>query len=259
MNLDFEEQAEGNSLLHRLDARVKIVCAAAVVVGVVFFSHWQTAFVVLAACLGLAVYSRASMRVYLKRLLYPSYIIIFISAIQLFMYGTTVIATVPTLGLPIYQEGVSFAVLIFTRCLAAVAVLNLLILVTSLTALLDSLAWFRIPSVMVDTTMLMFRYVSIISEESARMHKAQESRCGYSRSLGFLRKVRNYGTIAGMLLVRAFDRALKVGDAMASRGYTGKYRIFTYQKRDTPPRDFIAGLLVILAIVALILADIFVL
>jgi len=259
MHIDFEEQAKGNSLLHRLDARVKIVCAAAVVVGVVFFSHWQTALVVLAACLGLAAYSRASMRIYLKRLIYPSYIIIFVSAIQPFMYGKTVVATVPALGLPIYQEGVSFAILIFTRCLSAVAVLNLLILVTPLTALLDSLAWFRIPAAITDTMMLMFRYVSIISEESARMHKAQESRGGYSRRLSFLRKVRNYGTIAGMLLVRAFDRALKVGDAMASRAYTGKYRIFTYQKRDMRARDLILGLLIVLAITALVLADIFVL
>jgi cobalt/nickel transport system permease protein len=107
--------------------------------------------------------------------------------------------------------------------------------------------------------MLMFRYVSIISEESARMHKAQESRCGYSKTVSYFKKIGNYGTLAGMLLTRSFDRAIKVGDAMTARGYTGKSSLFAYSKKELPLKDGLIGLVIILAIISLVLADLFIL
>ena len=174
-------------------------------------------------------------------------------------YGTTVIAVIPGLMLPLYQQGVLFAILVFTRCLAAVGVLNLLILVTPITTVMDSLAWFRVPSVIIDTMMLMFRYISVLSEESTRMYRAQESRCGHSRRVSYFRKIGNFGSIAGALLMRAFDRAIKVGDAMASRGYTGTYALFTYENRQMPYRDLIVGLLIVSASIALVIVDAFLL
>ena len=87
----------------------------------------------------------------------------------------------PVLNLAIYDVGINFGLLIFTRCLAAVSVLNLLILINPMEKILDALRWFHIPSVIVDTMMLMFRYISLISDETARIHKAQESRLGYRK------------------------------------------------------------------------------
>jgi cobalt/nickel transport system permease protein len=257
MHAHFEEHSDGNSPLHKLDARIKIVCAVAAVFCIVLLSHWELAALFFAVCLCLVLYSRASMKVYLKRLLLPITIIILVSIIQPFTYGSTVIAHVPGLMLPIYQQGIIFGILIFTRCLAAVAVLNFLILVTPITTVMDSLAWFRIPSIVIDTMMLMFRYIFVLSEESTRMYRAQESRCGHSRSVSYLKKIRNFGSIAGALIMRAFDRAIKVGDAMASRGYTGKYTLFTYEKRQLPTRDLLAGLLIVSASIGLLIVDLF--
>ena len=53
---------------------------------------------------------------------------------------------------------------------------------------MDSLRWFKVPSVITDTMMLMFRYISLISEESTRIRKAQESRLGYSHKVGITQK-----------------------------------------------------------------------
>jgi cobalt/nickel transport system permease protein len=220
-------------------------------------THWELAALFFVTCIGLVLYSRASLKTYLKRLLFPLLIIAFVAIAPPFTYGTTIVAVVPGLMLPIYQEGILFAILIFSRCLAAVAVLNLLILVTPITTVMDSLAWFRVPSVIIDTMMLMFRYISVLSEESTRMYRAQESRCGHSRRVSYVKKIRNFGSIAGALLMRAFDRAIKVGDAMASRGYTGRYTLFTYEKRQLPTRDFIAGLLTVSASIALVIVDLF--
>ena len=176
------------------------------------------------------------------------------AVVQLFV-GTHIVATIPYLGWNIYQEGITFAILIFARVLSAASILNLLITVTPMETLLDSLAWFRVPSVILDTTMLMYRYISVVSEEKARIYKAQQSRCGYTKSVGIFRKLGNYGTVGGMLLVKSFDRALKVGDAMVSRGYTGTSSLFSYSTKKMAKKDMAIGVVVVLAVVALLLAN----
>jgi cobalt/nickel transport system permease protein len=255
MSLNLNEYEEGSSLLHKLDARIKIVCSFAAIFGVVFLSHWQMPLLVLFTCFALAVFSHSPIKTYLARLLYPTYIIVFVTIIQPFAYGSTVIAKVPWLSLPIYQEGVVFGILVFTRALSAVAILNLLILVTPMEKVLDSLRWFKIPASITDTMMLMFRYISLLSEESARIRKAQESRLGYSKRVSVIKQLGNFGTLAGMLLLRSFDRALKVGDAMISRGYTGTSNLFSYSTVKVPKKDSLIGALSVIAVIGLLLID----
>ncbi len=82
----------------RLDARIRLIISVTAIFGVVFMVHWQTTLVVLGSCVALVFYSRASPRVFLKRLLYPSYIILLVAVIQPFTYGSTVVALVPGSG-----------------------------------------------------------------------------------------------------------------------------------------------------------------
>ncbi len=121
---------------------------------------------------------------------------------------------------------------------------------------MDSLRWFKVPSVITDTMMLMFRYIALISDESNRIRKAQESRLGYSRKVSLTKKLINFGTLAGMLMARSFDRAIQVGDAMVSRCYTGAANFFSYSSKKIPRKDMLIGLLTILAITSLVAFDI---
>jgi cobalt/nickel transport system permease protein len=258
-HLNLEEYTEGHSALHRLDTRIKLICAITAIFCIVFLSHWYIPLLFFGVCFGLVLYSRASLKVYVHRLLIPISLIAFIGIIMPFTYGSTVIARVPLLTIPIYSQGIYFGVLMFTRCISAVSVLNLLILVTPISSVMDSLAWFRVPGVIIDTMLLMFRYISILSEESTRMYRAQASRCGHSKSVSYFKKILNYGNIAGSLIVRAFDRSVKVGNAMVSRAYTGKSNLFRYEKKKLPPKDTVIGALVIIASISIVLVDAFVL
>jgi cobalt/nickel transport system permease protein len=258
-NINLEEYTEGDSALHRIDARVKVICAVAAVFCVVFLQNWYTPLIFFAVCAVLAVVSKASLKVYFKRLLIPISLVALVAIIMPFTYGSVVLTRVPGLDIPIFSDGIYFGVLVFTRCISAVSVLNLLILVTPITTVMDSLAWFRVPSVIIDTMLLMFRYIGILSDESTRMYRAQQSRCGHSGKVSYFRKISNFGNIAGALLLRSFDRATKVGEAMVSRAYTGKYTLFTYEKKKIPRRDAVVGLLVVAASISVVLIDAFVL
>lgn len=257
--VNLEEYTEGNSALHRLDARIKLLCAIISIFCIVVLAHWYTPLIFFVVCFGLVIASKAPLKVYSKRLLIPLSLIAFIGLIMPFTYGTTIIARVPLLTIPIYSQGIYFGVLVFTRCIAAVSVLNLLILVTPITKVMDALAWYRMPAVIVDTMMLMFRYIGILSDESTRMYRAQASRCGHSKSVSYFKRLTNYGNIAGSLLIRAFDRSVKVGNAMVSRGYTGKYNLFILEKKKLSKKDTLVGLITIVACICMVLVDAFVL
>ena len=257
-HFDLEEYTEGNSVLHRLDTRIKVICAVIAVFSIVFLVHWYVPLLFFGVCFGLAVISRASLRVYCKRLLIPITFVAFVAVIMPFTYGSIVIANIPVINIPIYSDGIYFGLLVFTRCISAVSVLNVLILVTPITTVMDSLAWFHVPSVVIDTMVLMFRYIGVLSEESTRMYRAQSSRGGHSHKVSYLSKIANYGTIAGSLLVRAFDRSVKVGNAMMSRCYTGKYNLFTYEKKKIPRLDAVAGAVIVALCIIVVLVDAFI-
>ena len=96
--LNLEEYTEGHSALHRLDPRIKLICAIASIFCIVFLTHWYLPLIFFAACFGLVLYSRASLKVYVKRLLIPISLIAFIGVIMPFTYGSTIIARVPLLA-----------------------------------------------------------------------------------------------------------------------------------------------------------------
>ena len=137
-HLHLEDYSDGNSALHRLDPRIKLICAITAIFCIVFLSHWYVPLIFFGVCFGLVIYARAPIKVYLDRLLIPISLIAFIGIIMPFTYGSTIIARVPLLTIPIYSQGIYFGVLVFTRCISAVSVLNLLILITPITTVMDS-------------------------------------------------------------------------------------------------------------------------
>lgn len=244
----------GKSPLQRLDARVKLICVIFAAFSVIVLTNFEYLAIPIVVCLILALLSRVPLKGYFERLLFAFSIAIVVFVVQLFS-GSHVVATVPYFSWHIYQEGISFGTLIFLRVLAATSILNLVITVTPMETILDALAWFRVPSVLLDTTMLMWRYISVISEERKRIQKAQESRCGYTKSVNIFRKLENYGTVGGMLLVKSFDRAIKVGNAMVSRGYTGTSSLFSYSTKPLHKKDIAICAIVIAAMIALVLLN----
>jgi cobalt/nickel transport system permease protein len=197
-----------------LDARIKIIGAFLAILGIVV-SSLPVAASALLACALLGLTARVPLDLLLKRLDYPLFIASVVSFLHLFTYGSDVVLSL--FFIPVYREGISMAMLIFVRILAAVFVLNLLILVTPIGAVLSSLRRLGMPKVVLVLATLMLRYASIFSEEGSRIYRAQWSRLGYSG--GYPKKMESYGTLGGMLLIRSLDRAVWVYKAMRSRGY----------------------------------------
>ena len=128
---------------------------------------------------------------------------------EVFILGIALLALInPTF------EPVFFATLLKSNL--CVVVMLLLTWTTPFQEILQELRAWRIPSVILTTLALMYRYLPVLSEESHRMTRARASRT-FSRQR-FL-AWQNLSLIIGQLFVRSAERAERIYLAMCARGW----------------------------------------
>ncbi len=91
----------------------------------------------------------------------------------------------------------------------------------------------RVPSRFTQTFLFMIRYIEVIHAEYHRLRDAIAVR-GFQPRWN-RHTLRTYGYLIGMLLVRSFDRAERIRDAMKCRGFHGRFHVlfpFRFERRD---------------------------
>jgi cobalt/nickel transport system permease protein len=105
----------------------------------------------------------------------------------------------------------------------AIVVLALVVLATApLDATLKAAHALHVPGLLVQLTLLSYRYFFVLAEEFGRMRIALRVR-GYRNRMN-LHSYRTIGVVMGTLLVRGWERGERVGHAMRCRGYDGRFR-----------------------------------
>lgn len=236
----------------RMDTRVKIICVIIAILAIIMFIHWQIVLIFTLVCISIAI---THIKLYFKHLIHPLCIIVMISIIQPFTYGSTIIAITPLLSIPIFIEGIWFGIHILVRCTAAISVLIIFISTTPIMEIIKALAWFRVPSILLDIALLMLRCIFLLLEEAEIIYKAQQSRCGYSRSVSRFKKLKNYAILLGMLIIRSYNRAIAMGNSMSSRCYRGDNELFTFMHKPLSIRDISYGLIFLMSTIILMSVD----
>ncbi len=96
----------------------------------------------------------------------------------------------------------------------------LLIATTGMDGIAEAMRELRLPRVFVLQTLLAYRYLSLLMEEIGTSMRAHELRS--SGRLGVGKEAR--GSLPGRLLVRTYERGVRVHEAMLLRGFDGEYR-----------------------------------
>lgn len=224
MNLR-ERYIAANSPLHRLDARVKLLTALALIVIVVVTPEraWPAYPLYWALLAGLAAAGRlGAWRVARAAAL----------ALPFALAALTLIFTTP--GAPVAQIGgltvtdaglERFAAITLKSWLAAQAAL-LLALSTPVVDVLWALESLRVPVTLVQIIGFMYRYLGTLTEEAERLLRARAARSGVAagrRSGGrVLWRAQVAGGMVGSLFLRSYERSERVYAAMQARGYTGR-------------------------------------
>ncbi len=152
-----------------------------------------------------------------------------------------------TLG--VTSRALAQASAILASSFGSVAGTLFLALTTPMVDLTDQLRRWRVPTLLVEMMILVYRFIFVLLETAAAMQVAQEVRLGYSSRERWLRSI---GMLASNLYLRSQRRADLLFTALSCRGYTGDLRVLVDPSPWSPARVFgIVALLAALAAVGL--------
>lgn len=225
-----ELYTHGRSLIHQLDARVKLIFTLAFVLFLSLTPHqaWPAYALFLALVLSAALLSRLGIGFVLKRALLAVPFVL--AALPLVFTGPPPYASIPFFSqaaIAYSPEGVARFVSIALKSWISVQAAILLAATTRFPDLLLALKQLHLPRLFVAIIGLMWRYLFVISEEVSRMIRARSSRSAAapgSRASGgtIFWRARVTGGMAGSLFLRSIERSDRVYAAMLSRGYNGE-------------------------------------
>ena len=221
MTLAFDQPFYAASPLSRIDARWKLAALLPATVAVALLRAPEAAGVALVLAAGLVGLGRLPWGWYLRR----------VGAVALLLVFFLV-------WLP---DGILPALALLAKALAMVTLMLILLATAPPEVNLKAVHSLHVPGLLVQLIGLSYRYVHLLADEFGRLRQALRLR-GY-RNRADLHSYRTVGHVAGTLLVRGYERAERVGQAMRCRGFDGRYRVLTAFR--TRPRDvaFFVGVL----------------
>lgn len=243
----------GNSPVHGLDPRTKIICVL-LFITTIFLAESYAAYAVLAFFAGMVnIAANIPFRFIIKSIR-PLWIIILLTlGIHLF---TTPGLIIYNLGpLIITQEGLRQGLMMSARLILLIIVSSLLTFTTSPIALTDGLERLLNPFRKLglpahELAMMMtiaLRFIPTLLEETDRIMKAQIARGADFTSGNLLRRAQSMIPLLVPLFISAFRRADELATAMEARCYRGGENRTRMKELKFKARDFMAyGLLAIL-------------
>ncbi len=219
--MKIEEFALGDSLIHRLDPRAKILAAFSFSLVVAVTQSFPASVLGIVFSIVLVIAARLSLRRVLARLAVVNGFILFLWFFLPFTYPGEVIFTAGPLA--IHREGVLYALLITLKSNAIILTVIALLGTSPVFTLVHALSHMGVPDKLVHLFFFSFRYLHLIHEEYHRLVRAMKIR-GFRPGTN-LHTYRSYAYLVGMLLVRSFDRARRILAAMKCRGFKKKFYI----------------------------------
>lgn len=144
----------------------------------------------------------------------------------------------------ITETGLATATDTFSRSVAALTILAFLVLSTPVQIVVSTIRTFRVPAIVVELFLYVYRAIQVVFDEAVRMHTAATARAGFCTRRTTYRSTK---LIAATLLVRAIDRIERFSDSMRARNYDGTLPLAQdFESRGYP---YAVGTLAILGLV----------
>jgi len=211
-----DDLARKETPIHKIHPLVKLLTTFVYLIMVVSFGKYEIGSLLSFVFYPVIIFALAEIPVapILKRVLLVEPLIIGIGILNpLFDHHTILF-----FGIVISRGWVTF-LSIFIKCGLTVVASILLIATTGMDRLAVGLRMLKVPKIFVLQLLLTYRYITVLMEEVSGMMRAYSLRA--PRQKGIHRSV--WGSFAGQLILRTFDRAQRVYQSMNLRGFTGEY------------------------------------
>jgi cobalt/nickel transport system permease protein len=217
-----ERYRAGDSFLHRLDPRIKVVTTLLIIVGIVLtpVRAWPAYPLLWTVLATMAALSRLGVW-RLARLAGIALPFALTAVTLLFTIPGQPIAILP--GITISDAGLARFISILLKSWLAMQAALLLSMTTHFTDLLWSWHRLRIPPTLVTIMAFMYRYLFTLREEAESLIRGRQSRSaaipGQKSGGGIVWRAQVAGGMVGNLFLRSYERSERVYAAMLARGY----------------------------------------
>ena len=229
--MHLEEFAEGNSILHRLDPRVKLVAAVPLALVVALMQGHEGPLRGLVLAVVLVAIAKLDIKKVAVRLAVVNVFVLMLWAFVPFSHpGSEVFSIGP---LAASREGLALALGITLKCNAIVLFTIALLGTSQVMNLAHALVHLKVPEKLVHLFFFFYRYLGVLHDEYTRLRTALRVRAFAPRT--DMHTYRAFAWLLGMLIVRSFERSGRIYQAMLLRGFHGHFPVidhFTLGKKD---------------------------
>lgn len=220
-----DEWSTRNSVLHKRDARAKLVSLLALLIAISVNSH-PASFAAVAALLSVGIWvSRAPIGGFLLR------------AGALLLFPLTFAALIALSGDP------QRAVLLFVRSGLSITAILLMVATTPMSRLLAAMTWFGVPAMLAEIVQFVYRYLFVLGEEAWHIRTAAAIRGGQRSLLAAASSV-------GVLFGRAYGRAEGIHRAIVSRSFSGLMAAARRDRFTSADAAFLGAMLALTCVIA---------
>ena len=163
--------------------------------------------------------AKIPVKFYLKFLTVPLTFALITFIFMMFFFGEGQnIFNLGFLNLGVSADGFNRALLVFSRIMGGFSCLAFLALTTPMTELFVILEDIKIPKIVIELAMLMYRYIFVFLDEAMNMYHSQETRNGYS---SMKISYKSMGMLISNLFIKTWIKGEQTFVAMESRCYDG--------------------------------------
>ncbi|NLK44799.1 MAG: energy-coupling factor transporter transmembrane protein EcfT [Tissierellia bacterium] len=217
----------GNTLIHKLDPRIKIIISALFIVSLFFIKNFIPYLFIVAFIIFVTRIANIPIKYILKGIRPLLFIILITFFINIFMTKGEVLFELGPLT--VTKEGLYLAVFMALRLLFLITGTSLLTLTTSPISLTDGIEKLLSPFKNLglpahELAMMMtiaLRFIPTLLEETDKIMKAQMARGADFESGNILSRAKNLVPLLVPLFINAFRRAEELATAMEARCYRG--------------------------------------
>jgi len=218
--------SQGDSVVHRLDARGKLICVVAYLAVLISYDRYAVAVLAPMAAWPLALLwlGRVPVGFALRRVVVLSPLILALCLVgPLFDRAPQPVALGPWRGA--VAGGWLTAADVAAKFALGLLALTATMATTPFASMLEAMRRLGVPRMLVTHLGFLYRYLFVLIDEAMRLRRARDLRGAARAPMG--RRLAAAGGAIGSLLTRTLDRSERIHLAMSVRGWRGEHRGLT--------------------------------
>ncbi|MEM2924240.1 MAG: cobalt ECF transporter T component CbiQ [Methanocellales archaeon] len=234
---EIERETFKNSMLHKLEGRVKIAGAFAIIIYAVVTKDILKLLAVECYLIALALLAKLRLDLLGRRLLLILPFGGIIAFFQLFFKKGSVLYSLP-LGITITSEGLTYSALLFSKIVVCITSVILLSSLSPMHELIASAKRLGVPREVILLLGLFSRYLFVFQDVYQRIKIAQKTRCFQitNRKVPYTWILEQLSYSISSLFIRAYEQGERTYISMLSRGYNPNSEIYI-ERRNITLRD----------------------